>query len=165
MNAPIGNDRIARFVQMTGRESATLEELGQRLADGESLAKICAAWDVPHGRMLAWLMADAERYGVYERSLELAAHALVAETVAIADNSAFEAPDKRVRIDTRFRVAQYHAPGRYGKNENSAPSALVLVADLDRVADMLLGRISGRTIEQPRLAEEASAEARGEGEI
>ena len=102
-------------------------------------------------------MADAKRYAVYGRALEVVAHALVAETIDIADSADYFPQEKRVRIDTRFRHAQHHAPEKYGKrDEPQGPGTVVLVsANLERVADALLERLSGRTIEQPKLAEEA----------
>ena len=126
MSAPVKADRLARFAEMTSaeREGTTLEEMFQRmttLPDGvvgvqpEGLPAICTAWGVPYGRVLTWLMADANRYAVYERALEVAAHALVAETVEIADNDSPATQRDRLRVDTRFRVAKHHAPERYGE--------------------------------------------------
>jgi hypothetical protein len=149
-------DRAARFVDLTARESAMLEELGQRLSEGEHLPGICKAWDVPYWRVLTWLMADAKRYDVYQRALEVAAHALVSETVGIADGDGYP-QNKRIRIETRFKVAGYHAPEVYGRREEAMPNTVVLVsANLERVADALLERLGGRTIEQPQLVEEST---------
>jgi hypothetical protein len=119
-------DRAARYVELVERDSATLEELSQRMAEGEGLPAICKAWDVPYGRVLGWLMADAERYAVYCRALEVAAHALVAEAVPLADEAAelIEAgakpsavTAKALQVDTRFRVAKHHAAKMYGEAE------------------------------------------------
>lgn len=120
-------DRIARFLEMTAPENApqTLEEIFQRMTcrvagvegpegDPEGLPAICEAKDVPYGRMLTWLMADAARYAVYERALEVRAHELIAQTVGIADGADFP-QNKRVRIETRFKVAKHHAPEKYGE--------------------------------------------------
>lgn len=128
MNSPVKADRLARFAEMTSpeREAATLEEMFQRMTcrvegvegpqgAAEGLPAICTSWGVPYGRVLTWLMADANRYGVYERALEIAAHALVAETVEIADNDSPATQRDRLRVDTRFRVAKHHAPERYGE--------------------------------------------------
>jgi len=123
---PIRADRLARFMEMTdvSRETQTLEEMFQRMTAApegvvgmqpEGLPAICEAWGVPYGRVLAWLMAEVKRYSVYERALEVAAHALVAETVAIADNESPFTQRDRLRVQTRFQVARHHASKLYGE--------------------------------------------------
>jgi hypothetical protein len=116
----LATDRNARYLEMVSPERAddTLSELQQRMADGEHLPAICKAWGIPYSRVLGWLMADAGRYAVYQRALEIAAHALVAETVAIADGSPPEdTPKARHQTDVRFRVAKHHAAKVYGESD------------------------------------------------
>lgn len=155
MSMPKRADRVARFLEMTSaeREGSTLDEMFQRMtcridgiegADGrpEGLPAICASWNVPYGRMLAWLMADAKRYAVYERALEVRAHELIGEVVDIADGEAFP-QEKRVRIDTRFRVAEAHAAEKYGKKmQLQAPAGALLDAGLVGTAVALLEKLS-----------------------
>lgn len=109
-------DRVARFLEAisVSRETQTMDEISQRMGDGEGLPAICKGWDVPYSRMLSWLMADEKRYAVYERALEVAAHALVSEGVGIAD-AAEDVPKARLQVDTRFRTAQFHAREKYGE--------------------------------------------------
>lgn len=125
MSQPVRQDRVARFTEKVGDEAGTLSEMEQRMTcpvegiEGgkpESLAQICAAWDIPYGRFLTWLMGDERRYAAYLRALEVAAHALVSEVVEIADGDRFP-QEKRVRIDARFRLAQFHAPKMYTPRE------------------------------------------------
>lgn len=113
----VRSDRVARFMTLIEREAETLEELQQRIAEGESLQTICLAWDVPYMRVLTWLMADAERYQKYLRALEVEAHALIAETVAIADRDSPFTQRDRLKVDTRFRKAQFHAPRMYAPKQ------------------------------------------------
>ncbi len=134
-------DRVARLAELVSaeRETATLEEMFQRMTSQppEGLPAICAAWDVPYGRVLNWLMADEKRYAQYERALEVAAHALVSETVTLADGAPRVVVDaegkpalgedgkplvvetpvarSRLQIDTRFHVAQFNAREKYGE--------------------------------------------------
>ena len=121
---PVGADRVARYLELVEREAETLEEMFQRMTSRvegiegpegrpEMLPAICASWDVPYGRILTWLMADAGRYEVYKRALEIAAHGLVAETVQIADSENQFTQRDRLRVATRFKVAEYHAPAMY----------------------------------------------------
>src|SRR5437899_3445981 len=126
MGMPIRSDRIARFVEMTTaeREAATLDEMFQRMTSRvpgvegpagrpEGLPAICASWDVPYGRVLTWLMADANRYTVYKRALEVAAHGLMAEVVEIADRDSPYVQRDKLQVATRIKVAEYHAPEIY----------------------------------------------------
>lgn len=96
-----------------------MDEISQRMGDGEGLPAICKGWDVPYSRVLSWLMADEKRYAVYERALEVAAHALVSEGVGIAD-AAKDVPKARLQVDTRFRTAQFHAREKYGEKAQQA---------------------------------------------
>lgn len=109
-------------------EAATLEEMFQRMTcrvpgvegkEGrpEGLPAICASWDVPYNRMLTWLMADAARYSVYKRALEVAAHGLVAEVVEIADNESPYVQRDKLRVSTRFKMAEFHAPEIYRQRQ------------------------------------------------
>lgn len=143
-------DRVARYVEMIERPD-TLETLSQRVAEEGSLADICRSLDVPHGRVLAWLMADPARYGVYQRALEIYAHEKVSEAIPIADapptplldekgRVMLDAHDRpvmvqadtardKLRVETRFRFAKHHAPAVYGEkidvNHRGAPSFVV----------------------------------------
>lgn len=163
MSQPVRVDRMARFLEMTSpeREVATLEEMFQRMTcrvegvDGpegrpEGLPGICSTWNVPYGRVLTWLMMDAKRYAVYERALEVAAHADIAEVIAIADGDEFP-QTKRVRIEARFRVAESHAREKYGKRlQMDAPPAALVDAGLVGTAVALLQKLSqgrGREID------------------
>jgi hypothetical protein len=114
-------DRVARFLEATSvsRETQTMDEISQRMGDGEGLPAICKGWDVPYSRMLSWLMADEKRYAAYERALEVAAHALVSEVVPLVDASD-DTPKARVQMDARFRTAQFHAREKYGEKAQQA---------------------------------------------
>jgi hypothetical protein len=133
------NDRIARYLEKIRPDMAdwTLEELFQRMADGETLYEVCGAWDVPTGRVLTWLMADEKRHAMYLRALEVAAHGLVAQTVEIADEQpgqtasggtdAGAVAHAKLRIETRFRVAAAHAKQMYGGKDVGGGGITVVV--------------------------------------
>lgn len=133
------NDRIARYLEKIHPDMApvTLEELFQRMADGETLYEVCQAWDVPTGRVLTWLMADEKRHAMYLRALEVAAHGLVAQTVEIADEQpgmtasggtdAGAVAHAKLRIETRFRVAAAHAKQMYGGKDVGGGGITVVV--------------------------------------
>lgn len=155
------NDRLVRFVEKTSpeHEAEFLEEMAQRMTSRiegiegpegrpESLQAICKSLDIPFGRVMTWLMADAKRYAVYERALEVAAHADASEVVAIADGPGFP-QEKRVRIDARKWSSQVHAPEKYGERVRVDNSTVVLVdAGLIGTAGALLDRLVSRGTER-----------------
>lgn len=134
-------DRQARLLAKLADEASMLDEMFQRMTGAlydpegarfyEGLPAICQDWDVPYGRVMTWLMADAERYAVYSRALEVQAHALVAETVEIADDTVNDVARDKLRVETRFRVAKHHAAKVYGDkvdvNHNVTPVFSVVI--------------------------------------
>ena len=127
----ITSDRIARFLEKTSPENAevTLDEMCQRMTGStgaiETLPNIAKAWDIPYGKLMTWLMADVDRYTLYQRALEIQAHALVSEAVGIADTEpgqterggvdAADVANRKLKIETRFRLAKHHASKVYGE--------------------------------------------------
>jgi hypothetical protein len=118
----IAADRIGRFAERTcaQNEAATMDELLQRVSEEETLAQVCAAWDIPHGRVRAWLSSNPDREAAYEAALRIKADGFVAETIRIADDGALDASDKKVRIDTRFRAASVYDRARFGDGVSGA---------------------------------------------
>ncbi len=114
VGTPIRSDRIARYAALIEREAQTLEELAQRVAEGEALTDICAAWDVPYGRVRTWLSADARRLELYYAAQEFYADAMAAETVVIADGGGGDTAHAALRIRARQWVAARWARERYG---------------------------------------------------
>ena len=132
------SDRIARYLEKIAEDQApaTLDELFQRMTEGETLSDVCREWDIHAGRLLVWLMADEKRYALYLRALEIAAHELVAEAVAIADDdgtaSGTEDATVRVaraklRIDTRMKVAEKHAASLYGAKQTGGAGGFTVI--------------------------------------
>ena len=115
--------RWAEIVEQPGTE----EVLWSRIADGETLQAIAKAWAVPTGRMVRWVLSDPDRTVAYKQAQEAAAHALIAEVVAIADDDASEVARAKLRIETRFKVAAAHARDRYGMQSGSGPTQAVQV--------------------------------------
>lgn len=103
--------RAAYVVAMDG----FLEEVCERLAEGERLRDIVRDWQIPPGKVMEWLRGDDGRWAAYLRARELWAHALAEEVVEIADGSGGGVDDKvrvsrdKLRVDTRLRVAAAHA--------------------------------------------------------
>ena len=72
---PIGTDKRATFLGLTSAEKAegTLEELKQRITDGETLMQVSAALNVPHGLFAAWIEAEPTRMEMYKAALRVRA--------------------------------------------------------------------------------------------
>lgn len=106
-------DRIARWVEAIEADGdGVLSELGQRIADGALLPEICRQKEWPYGKVLMWLMADADRYSVYLRALEVSGHMLVAESLPLADGveeSKDAIAKAKLQIDTRLKIASKHS--------------------------------------------------------
>lgn len=113
----IVQDRIARFVELIapGRSAATMDELSQRVAEGETLDAVCQEWAVPYGRVSAWLAADPMRMSTYESALRLWADRLATETVALADDGGGDVQHARLRVDTRMKLVSKLDRTRFGE--------------------------------------------------
>ena len=108
-------------------EPNTAQIVCARIAEGESLRDIAASWEVPVGRMLAWVLSDEDRYKAYCKATEIAAHALMHEVIAIADSDGPDVGRDKLRIETRFKVAAAHARDRYGAQSAGGGSTNVQV--------------------------------------
>lgn len=121
------NDRMARYVALI-ENPASLDMLVQRVAEEGSLPSICKSLDVPHGRVLTWLMADIQRYQLYLRALEVFAHQKVSETIPLADDvpaNKDAVAKANLQVNTRFRVAKHHAPALYAEKVEVKHSGVV----------------------------------------
>lgn len=95
-----------------------IEELLERTEKGEPLTRICEDPRMPGRRTVyLWLDTDEEFAARFRDARARGVHGLVEETLAIADKpakDAVEVADKRVRIDTRLRLAGKWLPSVYG---------------------------------------------------
>jgi hypothetical protein len=103
---------------MGGFADDQIEELLDRTAKGEPLSRICNDPRMP-GRRTVYDMIEAdEAFAAQFRAARArGVHALADECLDIADERATDAvqvADKRVRIDTRLRLAGKWLPREYG---------------------------------------------------
>lgn len=93
-------------------------ELIERTERGEPLSRICADNRMPaRSTVYEWLEADGDFSGQFRAARARGVHALAEECLEIADAKAADAvavADKRVRIDTRLRLAGKWLPAIYG---------------------------------------------------
>lgn len=96
-----------------------LEELLSRTEKGEPLTRICADERMPKRRTVYdWLEANEEFSARFRAARARGVHALAEECLEIADKPSkdpVEVADKRVRIDTRLRLAGKWLPAVYGE--------------------------------------------------
>ncbi len=99
-------------------EDDVVVELIARTEKGEPLTKICDDVRMPARAMVyEWLEADAEFAGRFRAARARGVHALAEDCLDIADGPALDAvavANKRVRIDTRLRLAGKWLPSIYG---------------------------------------------------
>lgn len=82
------------------------DEILERLSNGEPLTKICRDEHMPNfSTIFRWELADPEFCKLTSRAREIGTHALVNESIEISDDPLARADQKRVRIETRLRVA------------------------------------------------------------
>lgn len=95
-----------------------VEELLDRTSKGEQLTKLCKDPRMPsRSTVYNWLEGDPEFAGRFRAARARGVHALAEECLVIADEKATDAiqvADKRVRIDTRLRLAGKWLAKEYG---------------------------------------------------
>lgn len=95
-----------------------IEELLDRTSKGEPLTKLCRDKRMPsRASVYSWLESDQEFAGRFHAARARGIHALAEECLEIADvpaADAVEVADKRLRIDTRLRLAGKWLPKEYG---------------------------------------------------
>jgi hypothetical protein len=84
---------------------SVIEEICERLSNGEPMARICRDDHMPAFRtVLRWEEEDEEFRRVSIRAREYGTHHIADDCLRIADDEDLEPQDKRVRIDTRLRL-------------------------------------------------------------
>lgn len=87
------------------KTSGVVEEICDRLSNGEPMARICKDEHMPAFRtVLRWEDEDEEFRRVSARAREYGTHHMADDCLRIADDEDLEPADKRVRIDTRIRL-------------------------------------------------------------
>lgn len=95
-----------------------IEELLERTAKGEQLTKLCADPKMPgRSTVYSWIDSDPEFAGRFRAARARGVHALAEQCLDIADeptNDPVQVANKRVRIDTRLRLAGKWLSSEYG---------------------------------------------------
>lgn len=97
-----------------------VEELLERTSKGEQLTKVCTDPRMPaRSTVYSWIESDAEFAGRFRAARARGVHALAEECLEIADEAVAKddsvaVANKRVRIDTRLRLAGKWLAVEYG---------------------------------------------------
>ncbi len=124
-----------------GRPTTYSEELTakicERLATGESLAKICRDDDMPSmASVFLWLGKYPEFSESYTRAREAQAETHADRIVEIADDETLDPNHKRIMVDARKWVAAKLKPKRYGDKAEVEHSGNVgLTVNVLRITD------------------------------
>jgi hypothetical protein len=98
---------------------AQVEELLERTSEGEPLSRICRDPNMPsRSSVYEWIEADPDFAGQFRAARARGVHALAEECLDIADeptSDPVQVANKRVRIDTRLRLAGKWLPKEYGE--------------------------------------------------
>ena len=138
--------RRKRFEVWVSDERGALEELGQRMGDGESLQEICKGMDIPQSRVMAWLMGDVKRWEVYQRCLKVQAAIRVEEALEDAKNGGENVAHAKLIVDTKFRQASFYDPERFspkGTNDVGAMAEGITEA-LQRISERKQAELRAR---------------------
>lgn len=89
-----------------------------RLAQGESLRKICKDADMPsEATVYAWLFKDEAFQEKYARARTAQSEPWLEDIIEVADDPEMKADDKRVRIDARKWAMSKLAAKKYGERK------------------------------------------------
>lgn len=161
----IMTDRMARFAELINRTDA-MEEIAQRVAEGESLKAVCKLLDVPFSQVRRWISADVGRLDLYEQAQAFYADALADEALAIADHTeegtrTKETADgtetitedmlghRKLKIETRLKLAAKWNRGRYGDSlqvQHTGETVVRLTFGVGGVPDQTLPALVGSSV-------------------
>jgi hypothetical protein len=97
-----------------------IEELLERTSKGEPLTRVCSDPRMPaRSSVYEWIESDAEFAGRFRAARARGVHAMAEECLEIADEAVAKddsvaVANKRVRIDTRLRLAGKWLSSEYG---------------------------------------------------
>ncbi len=139
-----------------GAKSTYTPEIGaaicERLANGESLLRICKDMQIAYGTAYGWEVHVPEHRENSARAREVGCHAIADDCIEIADTphegiETIEKPDgsmetkrgdmtqhRRMRIDTRMRLLGKWLPKVYGDKQQIEHSGSISLADKLREA-------------------------------
>ncbi len=115
-----------------------------RVAEGTMLTVVIAEYGISMGTIRKWKRKSREFKDALVEAEAMGAQAMVEQAVTIADGQAFtpaEAMSQKLRIEARWKLAEKHAPGRYGSKSDEVGGL-----DWGKVLDEMNARRAARTV-------------------
>lgn len=115
-----------------------------RVAEGTMLTVVISQYGISMGTIRKWKRKSREFKDALVEAEAMGAQAMVEQAVTIADGQAFtpaEAMSQKLRIEARWKLAEKHAPGRYGSKSDEAGGL-----DWGKVLDEMNARRAARTV-------------------
>ncbi len=103
-------DRFAAVIA----DPQTIEVVGQRVIEGESLKQIARSWELPVMKFVTWIIEDLSRLQVYQAALKVRADEMAHETIEIADDKDGDPRRDSLRVRTRMTLAGHWNREQYG---------------------------------------------------
>jgi hypothetical protein len=137
------------------KTSEHIEQVCNSLAEGKSLRQIARDIGIGESTLRYWLSSDPDAFAHSARARELGCDALADECLEIADDSALDPNERRIRIDTRLRLIGKWSQ-RYGdKLTVNNKTEVTHRYDLDSLSD-------GELVELERILANANTGEGGE---
>ena len=115
-----------------------------RVAEGTMLTVVISQYGISMGTIRKWKRKSREFKDALVEAEAMGAQAMVEQAVTIADGQAFtpaEAMSQKLRIEARWKLAEKHAPGRYGSKSDEAGGL-----EWGKVLDEMNARRAARTV-------------------
>lgn len=99
----------------SSRTKEVIDKICLRLANGETLKKICSDSGMPDfATVWRWEQEDEEFCKLSSRARDIGTHHMADDCLTIADDPLVDPADKRIRIDTRIRLIGKWNAKKYG---------------------------------------------------
>lgn len=148
-----GSKRWEEREWVRGQGEGWWEDIFDRIASGKSPSEIAKEYGVRYAILARVIYEDEDKAREYEKALQIAADGYAHEVIGIADRSDDDVGDRKLRIDSRMKLASKWNRQRYGDtltvNRNEArPSEDEILAKIRSLVEAnphlrgMLGRTS-----------------------
>jgi len=137
-------------------DPGSIRDLCAAILDGTKLTDFCKEQGLRYADVACWISADRERAFLYDQALMMSGDRLAFEALEIADDEELLPNVRKVKIDTRLRIAGKWSPHRYGdKNVTEVRGVVNGSADAGAIpatTDWIAGVLSDGTPEAPEIS-------------
>lgn len=133
-------------------DPGSIRDLCAAILDGVNMKDFCAERGLRYSDIACWIAADRERAFLYDQALMMSGDRLAFEAIEIADDEELLPNVRKVKIDTRLRIAGKWSPHRYGDKNITEVRAINGSADagaIPHVDDWIAGVLGDTAPEIP----------------